>query len=329
MIKKLFKPFAIGMSALMLLTTVQMPNVEAASGPKATSISSVSATKTSKKAYVKLRWRSTKSGQYYQIGNRSAKKSWKYWKTVGYSSYNRAKYTKAGAYKVVRSGNYYKVYRYVYTYKAVTGRGRVLSKTLSATYGKTYYMVVRSYQNGKYSAWSGAKKVTAPIRGVKYSVSDGRETCLIKVNNPNGVAVRVDVKYYFTINGRNTYARTKRLYCLPSGKSGYVEIDKDDDWPYGTKTKYSIKTYRSSYTDLSKYLKISYRRVGDEYIATVYNSGTRTMNYIDLAVLMYRNGRLVDVGDEDFRSLGAKRSFRFDADAEGQTIKTYINGAFS
>ena len=104
---------------------------------------------------VTIKWGGAKRATGYQVALRSQSKSWKYLKKVKKTSKNKRKYTKKNLYKVKKSGRYYKVYKYRYTYTILkTTSKSARSATCNLSKGDhTYTLCVRAKAKKTASSW--------------------------------------------------------------------------------------------------------------------------------------------------------------------------------
>ena len=107
---------------------------------------------------VRIQWNSARNAKKYRLLVQTGGDGWKYKKTVSYRGENRERYSDPLKYKLVRSGNHYKVYVKKNPYREL--------KTLSGTeytfkgkYGKKYTFVIQSINGGVHSKYSAAKTI--------------------------------------------------------------------------------------------------------------------------------------------------------------------------
>ena len=129
------------------------------------------------------------------------------------------------------------------TYKVTASQlsARKLSKTITATAGKKYYVQVRLYRSGKYSQWSAKKSVTTGYK-ITYKLNggtqaSGQQSYYVKTKK---YALKTPTRAGYTFGGWYTNSSLKAKYKVTSVKKGST----------GVKTlyaKWTAKTYAITY----------------------------------------------------------------------------------
>ncbi|MCB6992711.1 InlB B-repeat-containing protein [bacterium 210820-DFI.6.37] len=129
------------------------------------------------------------------------------------------------------------------TYKVTASQlsARKLSKTITATAGKKYYVQVRLYRGGKYSPWSAKKSVTTGYK-ITYKLNGGKQASgqqsyYVKAKK---YILKTPTRAGYTFGGWYTNSSLKAKYKVTSIKKGST----------GAKTlhaKWTAKTYAITY----------------------------------------------------------------------------------
>ncbi|MDR1017775.1 MAG: hypothetical protein LBM02_03640 [Lachnospiraceae bacterium] len=304
-------------AVVLLIMSILLPNHRVSAATKAkpgkTKITSVTVTKTPEKPYLNVKWNKATHGTHYQVGRRSVNRSWKYWKSVAYTKKNLKAYTKKNQLKVVKktykskgkTKNIFKVYRYVYSYKALTKNEKVLSKKIDAGYGKTYYIAVRAY-NGKYGSWSNAYKISTGSKPkLKYTVKDDPKVCLISVTNTYDVPVMVNISYGLYASGKLKYSEESYISCIDPGKIGYAGVDKESY--VGDTSRINLTAETLPIATYSKYVSIKNTDKDLNVISgEIHNSSNRRL-LVSASIIYYKAGKVIFFdGGTIFKRVGKK-----------------------
>ena len=107
---------------------------------------------------IRIQWNSARNANKYRLLVQTGGDGWKYRKTVPFNGENRERYSDPLKYKLVHSGNHYKVYVKKNPYREL--------KTLNGTkytfkgkYGKKYTFVIQSLNGTVHSDYSAAKTI--------------------------------------------------------------------------------------------------------------------------------------------------------------------------
>lgn len=108
---------------------------------------------------VKIQWNSARNAKKYKLLVQTGDDGWEYRKTVTYRGENRERYSDSLKYKLVRSGNKYKVYVRKNPYKEVKTLS-VTEYTFKGKYGKKYTFVIQAINGVVHSDYSAVKTIS-------------------------------------------------------------------------------------------------------------------------------------------------------------------------